>query len=59
MGELIELIAVDVGDKPDVNIFLCVRQERFVGHARTEIAAANPDIDHCTNALAGVPDPFT
>ena len=49
-----EIRAVDIGDEAEGHAPLAVVPERFVGHHRAEIGAADADVDHVADALAGV-----
>ncbi len=54
-----EVRAIDIGDEAEGHGALAVVLERFVGHDRAEIGAANADIDHIANGLAGMALPGT
>ena len=47
-------VAVHVGDEAEGQGALAVMPERFVGHHRPEVGAADADVDDVANALAGV-----
>ena len=49
-----EVGAVDVRDEAEGEIALRVVLERFVGHDRAEVRAADADVDDVADALAGV-----
>ena len=53
-GRLHEINPVNVGDEPEGHCPLAVMLERFVGHDRPEVRAADADVDHVADALAGV-----
>ena len=52
-----EIGAVDVRHKMEGQIAGAVGFERFVGHHRAEVRAADADVDDVTDAFAGVPLP--
>ena len=52
-----EVGAVDVGNEPERHGSVAVMLQRFVGHHRTEVGAADADVDDVANAFAGVPFP--
>ena len=49
-----EVRAIDIGDEAEGHGPLAVVLERFVGHHGAEIGAADADIDHIADALAGM-----
>ena len=49
--------AVDIRDKPECHGAVGVVPERFIGHHRPEVGAADADIDDIADALAGMPLP--
>ena len=49
-----EIGAVDIGDEAERHGALAVVPERFVGHHRPEIGAADADVDDVADALAGM-----
>ena len=53
-GRLNEVNAVNVGDEAEGHRPLAVMFERFVGHDRPEVGAADADVDDVADALAGV-----
>ena len=53
-----EIGAVDVGNEPERHGAIAVVFQRLVRHYRTEVGAADADVDHVANALAGVPLPL-
>ena len=53
-----EIGAIDIGDKTEGHVAVAVIFQRLVSHYRTEIGAADPDINDVANALAGVSLPF-
>ena len=52
-----EVGAVDVGDEAEGQVAADVVPQRFVGHDRAEVRAADADVDDVANAFAGVPFP--
>ena len=48
---------VDVADEAALETVLPVGGQRLVGHHRTEVRAADPDVDHGTDPFAGGPGP--
>ena len=52
-----EVGAVDVGNEAKRHGALAVMLQRFVGHHRPEVGAADADVDDVANALAGVAFP--
>ena len=48
-----EVGAVDVRDEAEGHVALGVRSQRFVGHHRAQVRAADADVDHVADALAG------
>src|SRR5207244_12246551 len=52
-----EVGSINVGDEAKTHVALGVVLERFVGHDRPEIGAANPDVDDVTNAVFGMAFP--
>ena len=44
---------VDVADEPALQPVLAVRRQRLVGHHRAEVGAADADVDHRADPLAG------
>ena len=57
-GGLGEVGAVDVGDEAEAEVALRVVAQRLVGHHRPEVGAADPDVDHVADRLAGMPAPL-
>ena len=57
-GRLLEVGAVDIGDKADVDHRIAELSERPVSHFGAEIGAADADVDHRADALAAMPLPF-
>ena len=53
-----EVGAVDVGDEAEGEVALRVVLQRFVGHDRAEVGAADADVDDVADALAGVALPL-
>jgi hypothetical protein len=53
-GRFHEVGAVDVGNEPEGHVPLAVMPERFVGHDRPEVGAADANVDDVADALAGV-----
>ena len=53
-----EVGAVHVGDEAECQVALAVMAQRLVGHHRTEVGAADADVDDIADALAGVSLPF-
>ena len=49
-----EIGAIDVGNEAEGHVAVAVMLERFVGHHRPEVGAADADVDDVANALAGV-----
>ena len=49
---------VHVGNEAEGQVALAVMPQRLVGHDRPQVRAANADIDHVANALAGMPLPL-
>ena len=54
-----EVGAVDVGDEAERYGAVAVELERFVGHHRPEVGAADADVDDVADPLAGVALPLT
>src|ERR1700690_680931 len=54
-----EVGAIDIRHKTKCHASIRVVLQRLVSHYRAEIRATDTDIDYLTNALAGVPFPFT
>ena len=52
-----EVGTVDVGDEPKRHGTLAVMLQRFIGHHRPEVGAADADIDDVANTFAGVAFP--
>ena len=52
-----EVRAVDIGDEAEGHRAVAVVPQRLVGHDRPEIGAADADIDHIADALAGMAFP--
>ena len=52
-----EIRAIDVGDEAEAQLALAVMTQRFVSHHRTEIRAADADIDDVADRPPGVPAP--
>ena len=52
-----EVGAIDVGNEAEGHGALAVMLQRFVGHHRPEVGAADADVDDVANALAGVAFP--
>jgi len=50
--------AVDIGDKAEVHGAIAIVLERFIGHHRSEIGAANADIHDVADPLAGMAFPY-
>ena len=55
---LVEVRAVNVRDKAEVQAALAVGSQRLIGHHRTQVGAANADIDDIANRPAGVALPL-
>ena len=53
-----EVGAINVGDEPESHGPIAVVFQRFVGHDRSEVGAADADVDDIPNAFAGVPLPL-
>ncbi len=53
-----EIGAVDIGDEAERHVAPAVVAQRFVGHDRAEIRAADADVDDVADALAGMPEPL-
>ena len=51
--------AINVGDKTESHGSIAVVLERLVGHDRTQVRAADADVNHIADALAGVSLPIT
>ena len=51
-------VPIDVGDEAKVEVALAVVAERLVGHHRTEVGAADADVDDVADALAAVAQPL-
>ncbi len=49
--------AVDVGDERQVQVALAVVLQRLIRHHRAEVGAADADVDHMADGLAGVAAP--
>ena len=49
---------INVGDEAEAQIAIAVMLECLVGHHRPQVRAADADIDHVADALAGVALPF-
>ena len=56
-GRLHEVGGVHVGDEPEGHVPVGVVAERLVGHHRAEVGAADADVDHVADPLAGVAGP--
>ncbi len=52
-----EVGAVDVGDEAEGHASLAVMLQRLVGHDRTKVGAADADVDHIADPLAGMAFP--
>ncbi len=52
-----EIGAVDIGNEAKSHRALAVMLERLISHDRTEIGAADADIDNVADALAGMAPP--
>ena len=50
--------AINVGNKPEGPLAVAVVLQRFVGHDRPEVGAADADVNDIANGLAGVPFPL-
>ena len=57
-GRLGQVGRVDVGDEPEGQRPVGVVAQRQVGHRRAEVGAADADVDHGPDPLAGVPGPL-
>ena len=57
-GRLGEVGAVDVGDEAEGHVAARVVAQRLVGHHRAEVGAADADVDHVADRLAGVALPL-
>ena len=57
-GRLGEVGAVDVGDEAEGHLAPRVVAQRLVGHHRPEVGAADADVDHVADRLAGVALPL-
>ena len=53
-----EICAIHIGNETKSEGAIAVMLQRFVGHHRSEVGAADADVDHVANALACVPFPF-
>ncbi len=53
-----EVAAVDVGNKTERHGPLAVVLQRLVGHHRSEVGAADADVDHVANGFIGVTLPI-
>ena len=53
-----EIRAVDIGDEAERHRAVAVVAQRVIGHDRTEIGAADADIDQIANTLAGMTLPI-
>ena len=53
-----EISTINVGYEAERHGSIAVVLERLVGHNRTQVGAPDADVDHVTNALAGVSLPF-
>jgi hypothetical protein len=53
-----EVGAVDVGDEAEGEVALRVVPESFIRHHRTEVGAADADVDDVADALSGVAFPL-
>ena len=51
--------AIDIGDKPERHGAVAVMLQRLVSHHRSEVGAADADVDDVANAFAGVPFPLS
>src|SRR5271165_3610753 len=58
MDRLGEVRTVDIGDKAKRHVALTVIAQRLIGHDRSEIGAADADVDDVANALAGMALPL-
>ena len=54
-----ELRRVDVGDEPERRLAVAVGPQRLVRHRRPEVGAADADVDHRSDRLAGVASPLS
>ena len=54
-----EIGAIDVGNEPEGHRAVAVMLECFVGHDRSEVGAADADVDHVANPFAGVALPVS
>ena len=54
-----EINAVHVGDETERQAAVAIMFERFVGHDRAKVRAANADVDNVLDALTGVASPQT
>ena len=52
-----EIGAVDVGDEAERHRPIAERPQRAIGHLRPEIGAADADVDHIADTLAGMAAP--
>src|SRR5262249_18406530 len=52
-----EVRAVDIGNESEGHVALAIVPEGLIGHNRSEIGAANADVDYITNALTGMTFP--
>ena len=57
-GGFYELVAVDIGDEAHGQIPIAVVLQGVIGHVRTEVGAADTDVDDIAYALAGIPLPL-
>ena len=58
VGGLPEVGAVDVAHEPERHVALREVAQGVVGHVRSEVGAADADVDDVADALAGVADPL-
>ena len=58
VGGFPEVGAVDVAHEPERHVALREVAQRVVGHVRSEVGAADADVDDVADALAGVADPL-
>ncbi len=58
-GRLNEVGRVDVRDEPECHVASRVVAQRLVCHLRTEVGAADADVDHVSDRLTRVPAPET
>jgi len=56
-GRFVEIGRVDVGDETQADAPPAVVAQRLAGHARPQVRAADADVDHVADALAGGAQP--